>query len=153
MGLAYIICANEEDIYKLKTLAEEKLKIDININNVSNIILEQRITHILHDLGISSNLKGYKLLKECITYYFLNKSVNNFNKDLYPAIAESNNISVKSLDKCISRVIEKGLLNADYELVDKLFGSSIDIDKGKPTNKSFIMTIVEAININIDFKV
>lgn len=152
MGYAYIICANEEDLIGLKSLAKSKLNLEININSNINILLEERIIRLLHNLGVSNNLKGYKLLKDSIFYYLSHQEIENFNKDLYPIVAKENNISIKTLDKSISRVIEKSWINADYDYIDKLFGSSIDIDKGKPTNKLYIMTVVEAININVDFK-
>ena len=152
MSFAYIICANEEDIKRIKNIAEDNLNIKVTINDGINSIIEQRVTSILHNLGVSSGLKGYKLLKDTIMYYLVNQDINNFYKDLYPIVAKENNISVNTLDKSISRVIEKSINNADYNYLDKIFGSSIDIDKGKPTNKEYIITIVEAININVDFK-
>ena len=152
MSFAYIICANEEDIRRLKSVVENNLNIEVTINSGINSIIEKRVIRILHNLGVSNSLKGYKLLKDTIMYYLRNQYINNFNKDLYPVIAKENNISVNTLDKSISRVIEKSINNADYDYLEKLFGSSIDINKGKPTNKEYIMTVVEAININIDFK-
>lgn len=152
MSFAYIICANEEDIKRIKRVAEEKLNIKVSINNGFSLIIEQRISRILHNLGVSSASKGYKLLKDTIMYYYEHQNINNFYKDLYPIIATINNISINTLDKNISRVIEKSINNADYNYLEKLFGSSIDINKGKPTNKEYIITVVEAININIDFE-
>ena len=100
------------------------------------------IEKILLELGIPSNLKGFTYLTEAI-FLCLNdeKYTKDITKNLYPSIAQKMHIKDGNVEKNIRKAIEVGCTNTNPEILEKVFGYSIDIDKGKPTNSNYIYTI------------
>ena len=42
-----------------------------------------------------------------------------------------------------------GLVSGDLDLIDEIFGSSVDINKSKPTNSEYIYTIADRLKIEM----
>lgn len=100
-------------------------------------------SQVLHNLGIPSNIKGYTFLMEAIGLYS-NKSINRVPiKNIYLEIALKYNSTEARVERSIRHAIELGYLRGDLELINDMFGYSIDINKNKPTNTQFIATIAE----------
>ena len=47
----------------------------------------------------------------------------------------------------IRHAIEACWLRGSMEVMDEIFGNSVDINKGKPTNSEFIFTLVELLKL------
>jgi two-component system response regulator (stage 0 sporulation protein A) len=109
-------------------------------------VLNENIIKILHGLGIPSCYKGYKYLKEAINIC-CKKTEYLITKDIYSELANKHNVSVSSIERAISRVIEVGFNRNDCDFVEEVFGNTINFDRGSPTNLEFIDTVVERLNI------
>ena len=51
------------------------------------------------------------------------------------------------VERAIRHAIEVSWNRADYELMNKIFGHSIDYDKAKPTNSEFLVTVSDALKL------
>jgi two-component system response regulator (stage 0 sporulation protein A) len=128
-------------------IIELMLKKDLIVPNKD---LESLTINLLHSLGIPSHLKGFKYLKESILLGYENDdTINQAMKRLYPQIALKYNTTPLSVEKAIRHAIEIGFNRGDYELVEKLFGHSIDFNKTKPTNLEFITTLIDKLKLDI----
>lgn len=128
-------------------IIELMLKKDLIVPNKD---LESLTINLLHSLGIPSHLKGFKYLKESILLGYLDEDIiNQAMKRLYPQIALKYNTTSLSVEKAIRHAIEIGFNRGDYELVEKLFGHSIDFNKTKPTNLEFITTLIDKLKLDI----
>ena len=128
------------DIYKTK---EQSKNIDFYHNN-----LQISITKILHELGIPSHIKGYQYIREAIgIIYERPETIGGITKELYPELAEKFNTTVSRVERAIRHAIEVSWNRGSWDLMEDIFGHSVDIDKAKPTNSEFIVTIADKMRL------
>ena len=117
--------------------------IDLYHNN-----LQIAVTNVLHELGVPSHIKGYSYIRESILEIFFNPAiVGGITKELYPKIAEEFNTTVSRVERAIRHAIEVSWNRGNWDLMQEIFGYSVDIDKAKPTNSEFIVTIADKLRL------
>ena len=117
--------------------------IDIYHNN-----LQISITKILHELGIPSHIKGYQYIREGISILYERPEViGGITKELYPDIANKFDTTVSRVERAIRHAIEVSWNRGDWDLMEDIFGHSVDIDKAKPTNSEFIVTVADKLRL------
>ena len=117
--------------------------VDIYHNN-----LEIAITNILHELGVPSHIKGYQYIKQgIIIVYERPFMVGGITKELYPEIAKIFNTTVSRVERSIRHAIEVSWNRGNWELMEEIFGHSVDIEKAKPTNSEFIVTVADKLRL------
>ena len=117
--------------------------IDLGKNN-----LKISITKTLHDLGIPSHIKGYQYIKEGVEILFDRPDViGGITKELYPELADRFSTTVSRVERAIRHAIEVSWNRGDWDLMEELFGHSVDIDKAKPTNSEFMVTIADKLRL------
>lgn len=135
-----------EDLQKrIVTLFNENKgkNIDLHYNN-----LQISITKILHDLGIPSHIKGYQYIREGISIIYNNPdTIGGITKELYPELASKFDTTVSRVERAIRHAIEVSWNRGDWDLMEDIFGHSVDIDKAKPTNSEFIVTIADKLKL------
>lgn len=121
--------------------------IDIKHNN-----LQISITKVLHELGVPSHIKGYQYIREGIQMiYDKPEMVGGITKELYPDIAKKFETTVSRVESAIRHAIEVSWNRGNWDLMEEIFGHSVDIDKAKPTNSEFIVTVAD--KLRLDFSV
>ncbi len=121
----------------------ENTAIDIYHNN-----LQISITKILHELGIPSHIKGYQYIREGISIIYDKPDViGGITKQLYPTIAGKFDTTVSRVERAIRHAIEVSWNRGDWDLMEEIFGHSVDIDKAKPTNSEFIVTVADKLRL------
>lgn len=135
----------------------EKKILDITSSNVnrSDIItfhgnnLQIYITKLLHELGIPSHIKGYQYIRESIIMIYDNPElIGGITKELYPEIAKKFNTTISRVERAIRHAIEVSWNRGDWDLMEEIFGHSVDIDKAKPTNSEFVVTIADKLRLD-----
>jgi two-component system response regulator (stage 0 sporulation protein A) len=117
--------------------------IDFRHNN-----LQISITKILHELGIPSHIKGYQYIREGIgIVYEKPETIGGITKELYPELAKKYNTTVSRVERAIRHAIEVSWNRGNWSLMEEIFGHSVDIDKAKPTNSEFIVTIADKLRL------
>lgn len=115
---------------------------------VNNKDLKQAITTLLHSLGIPSHIKGYLYIRDGVDLMFNNPSmIGAITKELYPEIASKYETTSSRVERAIRHAIEVSWSRGDYDLMESLFGHSVDYDKAKPTNSEFIATIADKLRL------
>lgn len=118
------------------------------ILDVGSKDIQITITKLLHSLGIPSHIKGYQFIRTAITLVYENPNlIGGITKDLYPEISEKFNTSITRVERAIRHAIEVSWLRGDIELMEEIFGHSVDIDRSKPTNSEFIVTIADKLRL------
>ena len=135
-----------EDLEKrIISLFDEKetKNIDMSHNN-----LQISITKVLHELGIPSHIKGYQYIREAIGIIYDNPSrIGGITKDLYPELADKFETTTSRVERAIRHAIEVSWNRGDWDLMEEIFGHSVDIDKAKPTNSEFIVTVADKLKL------
>jgi len=117
--------------------------IDIYHNN-----LQISITKILHELGIPSHIKGYQYIREGVAILYQKPEViGGITKELYPDIASKFDTTVSRVERAIRHAIEVSWNRGNWDLMEEIFGHSVDIDKAKPTNSEFIVTVADKLRL------
>lgn len=117
--------------------------VDVYHNN-----LQISITRILHELGVPSHIKGYQYIREGISIIYERPEViGGITKELYPDIAKTFSTTVSRVERAIRHAIEVSWNRGNWDLMEEIFGHSVDIDKAKPTNSEFIVTVADKLRL------
>lgn len=116
--------------------------------NLYNNNLEISVTKILHELGMPSHIKGYQYIREGIMMIYNNPDIiGGITKELYPDVATKFDTTVSRVERAIRHAIEVSWNRGNWDLMEDVFGHSIDIDKAKPTNSEFIVTVADKLRL------
>ena len=114
-----------------------------------NSNLQVSISKLLHDLGIPSHIKGYQFLRDAVNMLFEDPNmIGGITKELYPELANKYNTTVSRVERSIRHAVEVSWNRGDIDLMEKIFGHSVDIDRAKPTNSEFIVTIADKLRLD-----
>ncbi len=144
MGASYYLLKpyNMEELEKRVmdlSKTQDTNNIDFNHSN-----LQVSITKILHELGIPSHIKGYQYIRNAIGIIYEKPDViGAITKELYPDLADKFDTTVSRVERAIRHAIEVSWNRGNWDLMEDIFGHSVDIDKAKPTNSEFIVTIAD----------
>ncbi len=134
----------EKRIHDITNKKEETEDIDFYASN-----LQVSITKMLHELGIPSHIKGYGYIREAVCIIFENPEIiGGITKELYPALASKFNTTVSRVERAIRHAIEVSWNRGNLDFMEELFGYSVDIDKAKPTNSEFMVTIADKLRLD-----
>ena len=118
-----------------------------SINILSNN-LQISISKMLHELGMPSHIKGYQYIREAISMVYDNPDiVGGITKELYPELATKFDTTVSRVERAIRHAIEVSWNRGDWDLMEEIFVHSVDIDKAKPTNSEFIVTVADKLRL------
>lgn len=116
----------------------------INRNNSTSTPIEVRVTNIIHDVGVPAHIKGYQYIREAIMLAVENQDIiNSITKTLYPTLAKKFNTTSSRVERAIRHAIEVAWNRGQIEMHDKIFGYTVNSNKGKPTNSEFIAMIAD----------
>lgn len=121
-----------------------------NINLYKNN-LEKSTTKILHELGMPSHIKGYQYIRDGIMMLYERPDViGGITKELYPEVATKYDTTVSRVERAIRHAIEVSWNRGNWQLMEEIFGHSVDIDKAKPTNSEFIVTVADKLRLEFN---
>jgi len=142
------------DYYMLKPInfmSLEKRILSVNSRKNANKLYSQEliITDLLHNLGIPSHIRGYQYIKEGILIVYKNgNNISYITKDVYPEIADKFKTTATRVERAIRHAIEVSWNRGDLNLMEEIFGNSLNINRDKPTNAEFLTTIADRIRLN-----
>ena len=95
-----------------------------------------------------SHIKGYQYIREGISIVYEKPAmVGGITKELYPEIADRFDTTTSRVERAIRHAIEVSWNRGNWDLMEQIFGHSVDIDKAKPTNSEFIVTIADKLRL------
>jgi len=112
--------------------------------------IEQRVTKVLHEIGVPAHIRGYHYMREAIMMAVNDMDVLNYiTKELYPSIAKKCNTTSSRVERAIRHAIEVAWARGKIDAIDNLFGYTINTNKGKPTNSEFIALIADRLRLEL----
>lgn len=110
--------------------------------------IASEVGSLLHDLGIPSNIRGYEYIREGIMILYNDQTISaKITKSVYPLIAEKYQTTTTRVERAIRHAIEISWVRGDIELMENLFGNSIDVERSRPTNGEFLLTIADKFKV------
>lgn len=117
--------------------------------SMKNVVpLEVRTTNMIHDVGVPAHIKGYQYIREAILLAVENEDIiNSITKTLYPTLAMKFKTTPSRVERAIRHAIEVAWNRGQIEVHDKIFGYTVNSNKGKPTNSEFIAMIADRLRL------
>jgi two-component system response regulator (stage 0 sporulation protein A) len=135
---------------KSKVLSNSKSNFSFKNKDKTVTDIEAEVTSIMHELGVPAHIKGYRYLRDAIVICIQNiDTLNSITKMLYPSIAQKYNTTSSRVERAIRHAIEIAWARGQVEAIDSMFGYTINIGKGKPTNSEFIAIIADKLRLDI----
>lgn len=110
--------------------------------------LDVAVTNIIHQMGVPAHIKGYQYLRDAILMVI--EEVNLLGavtKELYPMIAQKYMTTPSRVERAIRHAIELAWDRGNVEMMNKFFGYTINLERGKPTNSEFIAMVADKLRI------
>lgn len=110
--------------------------------------MDLEVTNLIHQMGVPAHIKGYQYLRDAILLV-----INEVNllgavtKELYPLIAEKYQTTPSRVERAIRHAIELAWDRGNVDMMNKFFGYTINIQRGKPTNSEFIAMVSDKLRI------
>jgi len=139
-------------VRQLKAHVRDPIQKGIGTRSRQNkeVNLETRITGILHEIGVPAHIRGYHYMREAIMMAVDDLDILNYiTKELYPTIARKCNTTPSRVERAIRHAIEVAWNRGKVEVIDSLFGYTINNHKGKPTNSEFIALIADRLRLEL----
>ena len=139
--------------FDLKDLEQRVIEATSEVKVINTITVKEKnlkisVTKLLHELGVPSHIKGYQYIREGILLLYKNPDiVGGITKELYPEIANKYDTSVSRVERAIRHAIEVSWNRGNLDLMEEIFGHSVDYDKAKPTNSEFIVTVADKLKL------
>lgn len=102
----------------------------------------------LDQIGVKHSLKGYGYIISAVEKCLENRSkLISIIKGLYTEIAEENSDTIWRVERSIRHAIEVTWTNDNTNAINKIFGYTVSVEKGKPTNSEFIALITDFVSL------
>ena len=113
--------------------------------------VDERVTNLFLSIGIPAHIKGYQYLREAVRMVMDNPELmGRITKELYPGIAHRFGTTSSKVERAIRHAIEVAWSRGKMDTIDELFGYTVSVGKGKPTNSEIIALIAD--KIRLDYK-
>ena len=134
--MRYIVADSQEEKDKIMEEIREM------IEPVAKENIEDVISEILVELGMPSHIIGYQH-SVCAIKIAVEKPdiINAITCGLYPTVAEHYGTTASRVERAIRHGIECAWDRGDLDVIEKYFGNTISLTKGKPTNSEFIARV------------
>ena len=143
-------------VKRIRELTEVKLPAQITYIGTSNNIgrreesLEAKVTNIIHEVGVPAHIKGYQYLRDGIIMAVEDiEVINQITKQLYPDLAKKYHTTASRVERAIRHAIEVAWGRGQLEVVESIFGYTVNANKGKPTNSEFIAMISDKLRLEL----
>jgi two-component system response regulator (stage 0 sporulation protein A) len=112
--------------------------------------LDVEVTKIIHEIGIPAHIKGYLYLREAILMVVNRVDLlSGVTKELYPAIAVKYKTTPSRVERAIRHAIEVAWARGNVDMINGIFGHTVNRERGKPTNSEFIAMVADKLRMQM----
>lgn len=136
------------NIAVVNSVPNDNTSINVSSSTVTAKHLEVEVTRMIHQMGVPAHVKGYQYLRDAIVSVVQDVSLlGAVTKELYPMIATKYQTTPSRVERAIRHAIELAWDRGNVDLMNKFFGYTIDVDRGKPTNSEFIAMVADKLRM------
>lgn len=108
--------------------------------------VEAAIRRVLVELGVPSHVKGYSRLICAIRIVVEDPAIAEaITKGLYPAVAKEFGDTPTRVERAIRHAVELSFDRGSFEVINRYFGNTVSLKKGKSTNSEFITRLADVV--------
>jgi len=112
--------------------------------------MDVEVTNIIREIGIPAHIKGYQYLRDAIMMIINEiELLGAVTKVLYPMIAEKYSTTPSRVERAIRHAIEVAWGRGNMEMINRIFGYTVKLEKGKPTNSEFMAMIADKLRMEL----
>lgn len=105
---------------------------------------------LLRTLDVPPRLRAWDFLPEMAALTVTHPPlVNDLSHRLYPLIARRYGMTAAGVERSLRLCVESTWVNGSITAMDRFFGSSVDPERGKPTNREFLCRIQERLTLSM----
>lgn len=117
-------------------------------NNSITRNLDFEVTRVIQQMGVPAHVKGYQYLRDAIIFVIEEMNLMGaVTKELYPMIAEKYDTTASRVERAIRHAIELAWDRGNVDMMNKFFGYTVNMERGKPTNSEFIAMVADRLRI------
>lgn len=141
------------DYYMLKPvnfMSLEKRLLSLCLDKSNSMVFNQELilTDLLHSLGVPSHLSGFKYIRDGILLMRNSQHpISYITKDIYPELSKKYDTTPSRIERAIRHAVEVSWNRGDVDLMDELFGNSLNVNRDKPTNAEYLTTISDRLKV------
>lgn len=114
------------------------------------VSVEKDVTAIMHEIGVPAHIKGHQYLRSAILMVVENSDIlGGVTKSLYPMVAQKYNTTPSRVERAIRHAIEVAWGRGRLDTLQNVFGYTVNLGKGKPTNSEFIAMIADKMRLEM----
>ena len=118
------------------------------IEEDTDVSLEIKVKDFLHRLGTPANIIGYQFVTDAIIMAIKDRKVlEGITKVLEPEVAKKNNSTPSRVERAIRHAIEVTWDRGNLDVLEEVFGNTVNPSKGKPTVGEFIALVSDHIRL------
>lgn len=103
---------------------------------------------LLRALTVPFGLRAWDFLPDMLALTVVHPPLlDDLRGRLYPLLANRHGISCAAIERSLRTLVEATWTRGDLAALERFFGSSVDPDRGKPTNKEFLFQLQERVTI------
>lgn len=119
-----------------------------NVEPEPKFDVEQMVTDAIHDIGIPAHIKGYRYVRDAIIMAVNDVHIlDGITKILYPNIAKKYDTTPSRVERAIRHGVEVAWSRGNIGTIEQIFGYTVNVEKGKPTNSEFIALLADNIRM------
>lgn len=117
---------------------------------LGNTLVDRMIAKRITELGVPAHYNGYRYLKDAIAMVIYDvELLGQMTKVLYPTVAKNHQSTSVKVERSMRHAIETAWSRGDVEILHQAFGYSVDANRGRPSNSSFIAKIADDIRLKL----
>ena len=142
------------DLINLSEAQRAELKtITLEHERDRQVTREELITNYMRLVGIPAHISGYRYLRTAIDYMVQEHGKRlGITTEIYPYVAKQFNSTVQRVERSIRHAIGVAWINGNMEIQHKLFGHTVNEQKGHPTNGEFMSMIADRVYMRLKHK-
>ena len=112
--------------------------------------VEAMASALLRTLNVPNRLRAWEFLPEMAALTVTHPPlVNDLSHGLYPLIARRHGMTAAGVERSLRLCVESTWVNGSITALERFFGSSVDPERGKPTNREFLCRIQERLTLSM----
>lgn len=105
---------------------------------------------LLRTLAVPGRLRAWQFLPEmCALTVVHPPLLKDLQHGLYPLIARKYGMTAAGVERSLRLCVESTWMHGSLVAMERFFGSSVDPEKGKPTNREFLCRVQERLTLGM----
>ncbi len=105
---------------------------------------------LLRTMAVPQKLRAWDFLPDmCALTVVHPPLLNDLQHGLYPLIAQRHDMTATGVERSLRLCVESTWMHGSLAALERFFGSSVDPEKGKPTNREFLCRVQERLTLSM----